>query len=58
MSTQEKMDEIELLTLPLLYNLKKNPDKEYILWPNRTELIDAQIEKIKAVTNSEDIFTG
>ena len=55
---QEKMDEIELLTLPLLYNLKKNPDKEYILWPNRTELIDAQIEKIKAVTNSEDIFTG
>ena len=55
---QEKMQELELLTLPLLYNLKKNPDKEYILWPNRTELIDAQIEKIKAVTNSEDIFTG
>ena len=55
---QEKMNEIELLTLPLLYNLKKNPEKEYILWPDRTELIDAQIEKIKSATNSEDIFTA
>lgn len=53
---QEKMQELELLTLPLLYNLKKNPEKEYILWPDRTALIDAQIEKIKTVTDSTDIF--
>jgi len=54
---QEKMQEIELLTLPLLYNLKKNPEKEYILWPDRTALCDSQIEKIKEVTQSTDIFT-
>jgi hypothetical protein len=53
---REKMDELELLTLPLLYNLKNNPDKEYILWPNRTELINSQIEKIKAITENTDIF--
>ena len=33
-----------------LYNLQKNPEKEYIHWPNRTAIIDKQIEKIKAVT--------
>ena len=38
--------EIEILNnlynaiLPLLSNLKKNPEKEYILWPNRTEKIE------------------
>jgi len=54
---REKMQELELLTLPLLYNLKKNPEKEYILWPNRTALCDSQIEKIKEVTQDTDIFT-
>ncbi len=53
---KEKMQELELLTLPLLYNLKKNPEKEYILWPDRTALCDSQIEKIKEVTQSTDIF--
>ena len=33
-------------------NFKKNPDKAYIHWPNRTAVIDKQIEKILKVTRS------
>tara|TARA_B100000029_G_C17505537_1_gene934323 strand:- start:929 stop:1294 length:366 start_codon:yes stop_codon:yes gene_type:complete len=46
----EDMGKIEQLILPLLYNLMKNPDKDYIYWPNREEIITKQIEKIKDVT--------
>mgnify|MGYP001319614716 CR=1 FL=1 len=45
-----KLKDVELLILPLLQNLKKNPEKDYIHWPNRTAIIDKQIEKILAVT--------
>ena len=45
-----KLGQVEDLILPLLYNLQKNPEKDYIHWPNRTAVIDKQIEKIKAVT--------
>jgi hypothetical protein len=45
-----KMQQIEKLVFPLLINLKKNPDKEYILWPNRTTIIDQQIKRILGVT--------
>jgi len=44
------MKEIESLILPLLYNLLNNPDKEYIKWSNRTEMVNKQIAKITAVT--------
>jgi len=47
-----KMDDIEKLILPLLYNLLKNPNKEYILWPNRTEVIQRQIDKILNITRT------
>lgn len=45
-----KLKDVELLILPLLQNLKKNPEKDYIHWPNRTAIIDKQIERILAVT--------
>ena len=47
-----KFEEIESLIIPLLYNLKKNPDKEYIYWPNREEKIQEQIDKIISITRS------
>ena len=47
-----KLKEVEGLILPLLYNLKKNPDKAYIHWPNRVPVIDKQIDKITAITRS------
>ena len=47
-----KLKELENLILPLLYNLMKNPDKAYIKWENRIEVIEKQIEKITAITRS------
>lgn len=39
-ATQEKVDNLFNAIQPLLNNLKKNPEKEYILWPNRLEKIE------------------
>jgi hypothetical protein len=49
---KSKLREVEGLIMPLLLNLKKNPDKAYIHWPNRVPIIDKQIEKITEVTRS------
>lgn len=48
----EKIKLVEQLVLPLLYNLLQNPDKEYIYWPNRTEIIQKQIQRILEVTKA------
>lgn len=45
-----KLKEVEGMILPLLINLKKNPEKPIINWPNRETVINKQIEKILAVT--------
>jgi hypothetical protein len=39
-ATQEKVDNLYNAIQPLLNNLKANPSKEYILWPNRLEKIE------------------
>ena len=39
-TTQERLDNLYNAVIPLLTNLKANPEKEYILWPNRTEKIE------------------
>ena len=49
---KEKLKTIESLIMPLLVNLMKNPDKDYIHWPNRAPLIQKQIDKILAITRS------
>lgn len=41
---KNRLDEMYNSILPLLNNLKLNPEKEYILWPNRLEKIE-QFEK-------------
>jgi hypothetical protein len=50
---KSKLQQLEQMILPLLVNLTKNPEKEYIQWPNRVEKIEQQIEKILAITRSE-----
>lgn len=50
--TKEKLKQLEGLVMPLLVNLMKNPDKDYIHWPNRAPLIQKQIDKIIAITRS------
>ncbi len=37
---EDKLNKLYNAILPLLTNLKKNPEKEYILWPNRVEKIE------------------
>ena len=39
-SVQERLDKLYNAITPLLNNLKKNPEKEYILWPNRLEKVE------------------
>jgi hypothetical protein len=38
--TQDKLDKLYNAITPLLNNLKANPEKEYILWPNRIEKVE------------------
>ena len=47
-----KLNELEKIVMPLLVNLMKNPDREYIKWPNRVPMIEKQIEKILSITRS------
>ncbi len=39
-TTQERLDKLYNAVIPLLNNLKKNPEKDYILWPNRLEKVE------------------
>jgi hypothetical protein len=39
-SIEERLDSLYNAIIPLLNNLKKNPEKEYILWPNRLDKVE------------------
>ncbi len=39
-STQDKIDKLYNAVIPLLNNLKANPEKDYILWPNRLKKVE------------------
>jgi len=43
---QTKLETLRDMIMPLLNNLAKDPDKEYILWPNRADKIQAFIKKV------------
>ena len=45
-----KLREVEKLVMPLLVNLLKTSDKEYIYWPDRKEQIEGQIDKLLSYT--------
>jgi hypothetical protein len=51
-SLQKRLDDVYYAILPLLENLKKNPEKEYIHWPNRIE----KINEFK--TKLENLYKG
>tara|TARA_X000000950_G_scaffold167346_1_gene204371 strand:+ start:4581 stop:4847 length:267 start_codon:yes stop_codon:yes gene_type:complete len=46
---EEKLNKLYNAILPLLTNLKKNPEKEYILWPNRVEKVEQFEDLISAI---------
>ena len=39
--------------VPLLNNLKANPEKDYIYWPNRYEKLDAFADKLHQILSGE-----
>ena len=48
-----KLKELESLVIPMLKGLMKNADKEYIYWPDRTPILEKQIEKVYSITRPE-----
>jgi hypothetical protein len=45
-----KITELEKIIMPLLVNLLKTADKEYIYWPNRAPIIQEAVDKVLAIT--------
>lgn len=40
-NAEEKLHQLYNAVIPLLNNLKKNPEKDYILWPDRLTKVEA-----------------
>ena len=48
-TTKDKLDKLYNAIGPLLNNLKANPEKEYIKWPNRVEKVEAFEDHIQKI---------
>jgi hypothetical protein len=46
LDNQAKLQGLRDMIMPLLNNLAADPDKEYILWPNRADKVAAFIKKV------------
>lgn len=50
-SYKGKLEQLYKTIMPLLKNLAKDSDKEYIYWPERTQKMQQFIKKIDAIVN-------
>ncbi len=50
---KDKLTQVEKLVMPLLVNLLKTSDKEYIYWPDRSEKINDMINKLLSYTRGD-----
>lgn len=48
-----KLEQLYKTVMPLLENLAKDSDKEYIYWPNRTDKMKGFISKVKKIVNDD-----
>ena len=46
---EERLNKLYNAILPLLSNLKANPEKDYIYWPNRTEKVEQFEDHIRKI---------
>lgn len=53
MSLEQRVEALYTSIQPLLYQLKANPGKEYIYWPNRLEKIEAFEKHLHQIYNGE-----
>ncbi len=51
-SSEDRLNKLYNAITPLLNNLKQNPEKDYILWPNRL----AKVEEFE--THLQKIYEG
>jgi len=49
---QSKMDKMYNAVIPLLNNLQRNPEKEYIFWPDRHSKVEAFRDKLTILYKS------
>jgi len=50
---KDKLETLYKLIMPLLLNLAKDDDKEYIYWPERTKKMKAFIDKVDKLVNDD-----
>jgi len=50
-STEERLNNLYNAVVPLLNNLKKNPEKDYILWPNRLAKVEEFEDHLQKIYN-------
>jgi len=50
---QARLEKLYNAVQPLLNNLKKNPEKDYIYWPNRLEKVEAFEDYIFNIVSSD-----
>lgn len=50
---QDRLDRLYNAITPLLNNLKKNPEKEYILWPDRLRKVEQFEDYIQQIYTGE-----
>jgi len=50
-SAQEKMEAMYKMIIPLIINLSKDPQKEYILWPGRDKILAEFKAKLDDLVN-------
>lgn len=48
----EVINRLDNFIRPLLENLAKDSDKDYIYWPNRVEIINKKIQELNDIQNN------
>lgn len=48
---EEKLAQLYKMVMPLLNNLAKDAEKDYIFWPGRQEKMRAFIDKVEKIVN-------
>ena len=51
-SAEDRLNKLYNAILPLLSNLKKNPEKDYIYWPKRVDKVEEFEDHISKIMNS------
>ena len=52
-SAQDRLDKLYNAVIPLLTNLKMNPEKEYILWPDRLKKVEQFEDYIQKIYSGD-----